>query len=299
MKDRVANTRLYRNWAVPGMLDRGPGAARGRRAVLGGLASSRLDNELVRKDQTAVRVSAACSPSTGSACSRSGDVKPGVDADAVVAPARPDHRRLHRAARPQDEVQRAVMRDRVRPRQGLEQVGGFGGKAVALAEGALYANDPEFYKKQLLKPTPRSRPAQVRAAMQRWLRRPVFALRVDPGEREAYEEAPGRPRRAAAAAPSQRPVTTASPRSRREAAGARPLPASRTRSGRRRPSAAGRCRRSARSPALDFPDVERATLSNGIQVVYARRATVPVTRVAVEFDAGVAADPASGSAPRR
>ena len=45
-------------------------------------------------------------------------------------------------------------------------------------------------------------------------------------------------------------------------------------------------------PDLDFPDVERATLSNGIQVVYARRTAVPVTRVAVEFDAGVAADPA-------
>ena len=30
--------------------------------------------------------------------------------------------------------------------QGLEQVGGFGGKAVALAEGALYADDPDFYR---------------------------------------------------------------------------------------------------------------------------------------------------------
>ena len=46
------------------------------------------------------------------------------------------------------------------------------------------------------------------------------------------------------------------------------------------------------APALDFPTVERARLSNGIQVVYARRTAVPVTRVAVEFDAGIAADPA-------
>ena len=43
---------------------------------------------------------------------------------------------------------------------------------------------------------------------------------------------------------------------------------------------------------LDFPAIERARLSNGIQVVYARRTAVPVTRVAVEFDAGIAADPA-------
>ena len=46
------------------------------------------------------------------------------------------------------------------------------------------------------------------------------------------------------------------------------------------------------APALDFPTIERARLSNGIQIVYARRNAVPVTRVAVEFDAGIAADPA-------
>ena len=47
------------------------------------------------------------------------------------------------------------------------------------------------------------------------------------------------------------------------------------------------------APGSMFPATERARLSNGIQVVYARRAAVPVTRVAVEFDAGIAADPAS------
>jgi predicted Zn-dependent peptidase len=44
---------------------------------------------------------------------------------------------------------------------------------------------------------------------------------------------------------------------------------------------------------LDLPDTERATLSNGIQVVYARREGLPLTRVAIEFDAGNAADPAN------
>jgi hypothetical protein len=42
---------------------------------------------------------------------------------------------------------------------------------------------------------------------------------------------------------------------------------------------------------LDFPDIQRATLSNGIPVIYARRDAVPLTRVAVSFDAGNAADP--------
>jgi predicted Zn-dependent peptidase len=46
------------------------------------------------------------------------------------------------------------------------------------------------------------------------------------------------------------------------------------------------------TPALDFPTVEEATLSNGIKVFFARRAAVPTVRVAVSFNAGYAADPA-------
>ena len=61
---------------------------------------------------------------------------------------------------------------------GLEQVGGFGGKAVALAEGALYRNDSNFYKKQLAE-LAKATPAEVTAAMGRWLTRPVYALKVD------------------------------------------------------------------------------------------------------------------------
>ena len=45
--------------------------------------------------------------------------------------------------------------------------------------------------------------------------------------------------------------------------------------------------------ALAFPALERAALSNGMQVVFARRAAVPAVSVRVSFDAGYAADPAS------
>src|SRR3546814_3574308 len=69
---------------------------------------------------------------------------------------------------------------------GLEQVGGFGGKAVALAEGELYMNDPDFYKKRL-DMLAKATPAAVTAAMQKWLRRPVYSLRVVPGERRSEE----------------------------------------------------------------------------------------------------------------
>src|SRR3546814_8743600 len=49
-------------------------------------------------------------------------------------------------------------------------------------------NDPDFYKKRL-DMLAKATPAAVTAAMQKWLRRPVYSLRVVPGERGAYEEA--------------------------------------------------------------------------------------------------------------
>ena len=293
MHDRVANTRLYRWWVAPGLTADVQVPLDVAADVLGGLASSRLDNQLVRGEQSAVRVTAGLQPFHRiSIFEITVDVKPGQDADAVS-------RRLDEIVADyiqngptEDEVRRAVMRSLSSQVQGLEQVGGFGGKAVALAEGMLYADDPAFYRGRL-EQLARVTPSQVRAAMQRWLTRPVYALRVDPGEREAYEEAPGVSGARQIGSSSLRPRYYTPPQP-----GDRPLAPSAF--DQCDPSVCGNPQARARSPmprpgpvpALDFPDTERARLSNGIQIVYARRATVPVTRVAVEFDAGIAADPA-------
>jgi predicted Zn-dependent peptidase len=144
-------------------------------------------------------------------------------------------------------------------------VGGFSGKAVALAEGMLYANDPGRYQREL-EEYASATPAQVKAALQRWLTRPVYSIRVDPGEREAYQEAAGPARTTAQAPAPAASAVTEKPRG--------PLPPVGT------------------VAKLDFPDIQRATLSNGVTVTYVRRPEVPAMRVALEFDAGTAADPA-------
>src|SRR6187549_1368167 len=54
MQDRVANVRLYRNWAVPGLTAADQVPLQVGAAILGGLASSRLDNALVRGEQSAL-----------------------------------------------------------------------------------------------------------------------------------------------------------------------------------------------------------------------------------------------------
>jgi len=51
------------------------------------------------------------------------------------------------------------------------------------------------------------------------------------------------------------------------------------------------------TPDLVFPAVEETTLSNGVKVVLAERRAVPVVEIAVQFDAGYAADAALAGRP--
>ncbi|MGJ3628057.1 M16 family metallopeptidase [Sphingomonas sp. MMS24-JH45] len=180
------------------------GCRRARRrgeGILGGLASSRFDDVLVKKEKIAVQVSASYSDFaqvgtfTINAIARP-DVDPALVAkrlDEVVA-------EFLRTGPTADEVQRFVTQSVSQRIAGLESVGGFGGKAVALAEGALYSDDPGFYKKQLADLAAQT-PASVKAAADRWLSRPGYSLTVVPGARDAYQDAAVPPARPVAAAP--------------------------------------------------------------------------------------------------
>jgi predicted Zn-dependent peptidase len=150
MRDRVAATTVSRYWAVPGLLDKQMVALDVGGSVLGGLSSSRLDNALVRDEKIAVSVSAGLSPfQRVGLFSVSATVKPGVDPKLVEK--RLDELVAQFVAEGPNaaEVTRAATSEVAGRVRGLEQVGGFGGKAVALAEGAVYAGDPLYYKKTL------------------------------------------------------------------------------------------------------------------------------------------------------
>ena len=263
MKDRVPAVTLLKTWAVPGLLDRQTAALDLGGAVLGGLASSRLDNALVRNEKLAVSVSAS-----NSAQQRVGIfqlqavVRPGVDPALVEK--RLDELMAEFIAKgpTRAELSRAATTEVAGRIRGLEQVGGFGGKAVALAEGQLYAGDANFYR-SLLNQYASVTPAQVQAAFRQWLTRPPLKIRLEPGERPPYQEAQGAPK-VAAAAPTAPPPSTP-----------REIPPV------------------GQFATLDFPTIERVTLSNGIRVNYARRTAVPVTQMALAFDAGQAAEAAN------
>jgi predicted Zn-dependent peptidase len=276
MKDKVPTTRIYRHWVVPGLADPEFTALRAGASVLGGLASSRLDNVLVREEQSAVAVSSFVLPFVhGSLFWVQADVKPGGDADALAK--RLDELMADFIAKgpTEDEVKRVAASEAAERIDGLEQIGGFDGKASALAQGQLFVGNPGYYKVELER-LAALRPETITSAMQKWLTRPVLEIRVTPGEREAYKEVPGGA--GARTGTLSAPAYYLAPGSEGPAGGT-------VKADRSKMPAPGV------TPALDFPTVETGKLKNGIKVHFARRAAVPSVRVAVSFDAGYAADP--------
>lgn len=268
MKDQVAATRVTRYWPAPGLTDDELAALSVGASILGGLESSRLDQVLVRDEQLAVAVSASNSPfQRVGILSVTAVLRPGVELAKLEA--RLDQLVAEYVATgpTEDEVRRAATSELASTIRGLEQVGGFGGKAVTLAQGEVLAGDPAFYSRQL-NTLAKLTPADVKAAMQRWFTKPAFTLVLEPGARDAtYEEAA-----------SVGATTNASERDRASetltVTVERPKPAI------------------DKTAELDFPTLERATLKNGMKVTYARRTAVPATYVSLSFDAGSAADPA-------
>ena len=275
--DRVASPRIYRMWAVPGLdnpdyIPLSMGAT-----VLGGLASSRLDNALVREQQLAVRVvaSAQIFAQAGQFVVYA-DAKPGVSQEQLAAALDAEIAKFVADGPTEDELQRATTTYAAGQIRGLEQVGGFSGKAPTLAEGLLYSGDPAEYK-DVLETAATMTPERVRDVTAKWLSRPVFALTVEPGDRKEGGENRGGfytgPESGLAG-----PAFYSSPLSLQ--GGAAVAEADRSQLpevGELKP--------------LDFPDIERATLSNGMEVYFARRDAVPTVSVRMIFDAGYAADP--------
>ncbi|WP_084582820.1 M16 family metallopeptidase [Sphingomonas azotifigens] len=258
LKDQVPAVYVSRNWAIPGLNDPDAAALDVFGQVLGGLASSRLANALVREEKLAVQAYASAETlSQAGTFTVAAMVKPGVDPalvekriDAILAD-------LIAKGPTADEVRRVATTNVAGTIRGLQSTRA---QAAALAEGLLYSNDPGFFRKRL-EEVAKMTPAKARAAAAKWLTRPALTIIVEPGAREAYQEA-------AAVAPAKPAAEEAIPKGDRG-----PLPDV--------------------GPIRDirFPAVERTRLANGVELIYARQTAVPVTRMVLSFDAGATADP--------
>lgn len=268
--DQVPLTRIYLSWTGPSLTNPDAVPLAIGMHVLGGLASSRLDNVLVRGEQLAVSVAASAQQHEQlSFLQVMMDVKPGVD-PAVAEKRLREVVSDYLASGPNaDELRRAATQTVSAQIGALEAVGGFGGKGATLAEGLLYAGDPAHYKRELERMAALT-PGEVRDAMQRWLSRPDYRLVVTPGDRALDGGTLG-----GWGDEAQTPPPSPDAKS--------PVPDVARSAPREYPPVAP-------VGELTFPKVERATLANGIPVVLARRTSIPKLSLTMEFDAGYAAD---------
>ncbi len=275
MTDQVPQSRIYRVWNVAeyGQPDLDRLQLLGQ--ILGGGKSSRLDRRLVHQDKLVDNVSAgAYGSQLGSTFMITAAVKQGVDVAKVEAAIDEELKKLLAEGPTADEVERnrtAIQAGWIR---GVERIGGFGGKADALAECAVFMGDPGCFRASL-KTLAEATPASLRTAGNTWLGagKGSHTLVVNPGKRVAIAEEP-----AETPTPFKTPKvdpkfkTLASTVDRKAGV---PMPSS--------------------FPDLKFPQQQHATLSNGTKVVLAERHDIPVVQMSYEFRGGYAADPVAKS----
>jgi len=180
MQDRVPQARIMKNWVGPawGTADADLLTIAG--AILSQGKVSRLYKRLVYDDQIATSVDAT--PQFFEIAGFLGVdamAQPGGDLAAVEAAIDEEMARFIKEGPTREEVDRAVTQLRANLVRGLEQIGGFGGKAQLLARNATYAGDPSFYKTSLRR-MEEATPEQVRDAVRRWQTAGAFTLEVHP-----------------------------------------------------------------------------------------------------------------------
>lgn len=250
MFDRVPQPRIDRNWVAPGRTTRESIALTLAADILGGGKTSRLYKKLVYDLELATSASASQQgQELMSFYSVTIDAKKDADLDDVQAAMEETLAEFLANGPSKKELARSKTSIKAGIIRGLEQVGGFGGKATLLAQGALYAGNPGFYQEQLAW-LDAATPKEVLAAARDVMNAGYYELTVLPFD--DYETSKSTVDRSAGI-----PAVTS-------------------------------------SPQLTFPEVKEDTLSNGIKVVLAQRSAVPIVNVAMQFDAGYAADSIEG-----
>ncbi len=246
MYDDVPQTRSYRVWAVPGRTTRDRVLLELAAYVLGDGKNSRLYQALIHQTQHAVNVSVQVEPlELSSMFTIDTLLNTGASMDDVDGIIDFEMARFIANGPGEEELKRARAKINATLIRGMEEVGGFSGKAAILAEGELYDGRPDFIL-TVLDWINHATVEDVRKAAATWLSDGRYQLDVYP-------------------APDFSAAKTSLDRSQGL------------------PQVSG-------LPDITFPKIERASLKNGMQVVLAERNALPIVSVAIQFDAGYAAD---------
>jgi zinc protease len=180
MQDRVPQAMLTMVWNTPEL-----GNVEGEQlallgGVLGGGRTSRLYRRLVEQEQLATQASAG-----SYAQEISGQfsirilARPGADLGRIERIAKEELARITAEGPTQDELTRLRARYQSAYIQGMERIGGFGGKSDLLASGLALSDDPDFRWKSTTRILGYSAP-DLKAAGSKWLSDGVFILEVQP-----------------------------------------------------------------------------------------------------------------------
>ncbi len=180
MQDRVPQARIFKTWVGPPWSSADADLLTVAGAILSTGKTSRLYQRLVYEDQTATAVDAA--PQYFEIAGFIGvdaTAQPGGDLGAIEAAIDEEMARFLLDGPTQEEVDRAITQIRAGLIRGLEQIGGFNGKAQLLARNATYAGDPSFYKTSMRR-MQEATPEAIRDAARRWHSAATFTLEVHP-----------------------------------------------------------------------------------------------------------------------
>jgi zinc protease len=178
--DRVPLPRVYMVWNVPGDGERDNVLLESLAEVLGGGKDSRLYERLVYREQIAAAVGAGVSSNEiGGQLQIAATVKPDGDLGAVEKAIREELQRILRDGPTAAELDRIKTGTYAGMVEGLDKVGGSGGKAGLLAANQTFHEDPAHYRIELGYQRDAT-PEDVRAAAQRWLTQGSFTLQVHP-----------------------------------------------------------------------------------------------------------------------
>ncbi len=180
MYDRVPHTRSYRYWAVPGRTEKENIQLNLAASVLGSGKNSRLYQALVYKNQLANTVAVYVEDhELASLFTIDVKLKEGISLDEVNGIIDAELERFLSYGPTPDELARVKTQTNASLVRGLEQIGGFSGKATALARGELYAGDPGFYGTSIdwMNET---KELDVRDTSAKWLNKGLYQLDVLP-----------------------------------------------------------------------------------------------------------------------
>jgi len=178
--DSVPQGRIYRQWAVPGRTTKDEAMLDLAASVLGSGKNSRFYKELVHKRQIATQVNVYVEKhELASIFSVEITAKPGQDLQEISDAIDDIMANFYAKGPTRDELKRVKTSKNAAMVRGLEQIGGWSGKAVKLAESLLYADDPGFFQTRL-EWINQADTRAVQYAVREWLSHGYYQLTVIP-----------------------------------------------------------------------------------------------------------------------